>query len=129
MKLCIIDDNTSITNLFSKLAKIKGHDCIVSNDGRTGLSLLENGTFDAAVLDLAMPEFSGFDVVNSLEKNGKMDKQKILVLTSSSVSDDEIENLNKPGVKAFLKKPLKMVTLLSVLVSLNSSVDSNHSKL
>jgi len=120
MKLCIIDDNTSITNLFSKLAEIKGHDCIVANDGRTGLSLLENGTFDAAILDLAMPEFSGFDVVNSLEKNGKMDKQKILVLTSSSVSDDEIEDLKKHGVKAFLKKPVKMVTLLSVLESLNS---------
>ena len=68
MKLCIVDDNTSITNMFSKLAKIKGHDCVIANDGRTGLSLLENRTFDAIVLDLAMPEFSGFDVVNSLEK-------------------------------------------------------------
>jgi len=120
MKFCIIDDNTSITNLFSKLAKIKGHDCIIANDGRTGLSLLENGTFDAVILDLAMPEFSGIDVVNSLEKNGKMDKQKILVLTSSSVSDNEMENLKKHGVKAFLKKPVKMAALLSVLENLNS---------
>ncbi len=120
MKLCIIDDNTSITNMFSKLAKIKGHDCIIANDGRTGLSLLENTTFDATVLDLAMPEFSGFDVVNSLEKNGKMDKQKILVLTSSSVSEDEIEDLKKQGVKAFLKKPVKMAALLEVLENLKS---------
>jgi len=106
--------------MFSKLAKIKGHDCTIANDGRTGLSLLENGIFDAAILDLAMPEFSGFDVVNSLEKNGKMDKQKILVLTSSSVSDDEIENLKKHGVKAFLKKPVKMNALLEVLENLSS---------
>ena len=120
MKMCIIDDNTRITNMFAKLAKIKGHDCVIANDGRTGLSLLENGTYDVAILDLAMPEFSGIDVVSSLEKNGKMDKQKILVLTASSVSDDEIENLKKHGVKAFLKKPIKMVTLLSVLESLNS---------
>ena len=120
MKLCIIDDNTSITNMFAKLAKIKGHDCVIANDGRTGLSLLENGTYDVAILDLAMPEFSGIDVVNSLEKNGKMDKQKILVLTASSVSDDEIENLKKQGVKAFLKKPVKMNALLDVLENLNS---------
>jgi len=106
--------------MFSKLAKIKGHDCVIANDGRTGLSLLENGTFDATVLDLAMPEFSGFDVVNSLEKNGKIDKQKILVLTASSVSDDEIENLKKQGVKAFLKKPVKMNALLDVLENFNS---------
>jgi len=106
--------------MFSKLAKIKGHDCIIANDGRTGLSLLENGTFDAAVLDLAMPEFSGIDVVNSLVKNGKMDKQKILVLTASSVSDHDIENLKKQGVKAFLKKPVKMGALLDVLENLSS---------
>ena len=115
MKICIIDDNRSITNMLAKLAKIKGHDCVIANDGRTGLSLLENGTFDVAILDLAMPEFSGIDVVNSLVKNGKMDKQKILVLTASSVSDDDIENLKKQGVKAFLKKPVKMAALLDVL--------------
>ena len=120
MKLCIIDDNTRITNMFSKLAKIKGHDCVIANDGRTGLSLLENGTYDVAILDLAMPEFSGIDVVNSLEKNGKMDKQKIVVLTASSVSDDEIENLKKQGVKAVLKKPVKMAALLSVLKNIGN---------
>ena len=120
MKICIIDDNTSITNMFSKLAKIKGHDCIVANDGRTGLSLLENGTFDAAILDLAMPGFSGIDVINSLEKNDMMDKQKILVLTASSISDDEIENIKKIGVKEVLKKPVKLDVILTVLENINN---------
>ena len=120
MKMCIIDDNTRITNMFTKLAKIKGHDCVIANDGRTGLSLLENGTYDVAILDLAMPEFSGIDVVNSLKKNGKMDKQKILVLTASSINEDEIENLKKLGVKAVLKKPVKMNALLTVLQNFNS---------
>ena len=120
MKICIIDDNRSITNMLAKLAKIKGHDCVIANDGRTGLSLLENGTFDVAILDLAMPEFSGIDVVNSLEKNGKMDKQKIVVLTASSVSDNEIENMKMLGVKEVLKKPVKMDALLTVLESINN---------
>ena len=115
MKICIIDDNTSITNMFAKLAKIKGHDCVISNDGRTGLSLLENGTFDVAILDLAMPRFSGIDIINSLEKNGMMDKQKILILTASSISDNEIENIKKLGVKEVLKKPVKLNALLTIL--------------
>ena len=115
MKICIVDDNASITNMFAKLAKIKGHDCVTSNDGRTGLSLLENETFDVAILDLAMPRFSGIDIVNSLEKNGMMDKQKILVLTASSISDNEIENIKKLGVKEVLKKPVKLNALLTIL--------------
>lgn len=120
MKICIIDDNVSITNMFAKLAKIKGHDCVISNDGRTGLSLLENGTFDAAILDLAMPGFSGIDVINSLEKNDMMDKQKILVLTASSISDDEIENIKKIGVKEVLKKPVKLNALLTILENITT---------
>ncbi len=115
MKMCIIDDNVAIANMLAKLAKIKGHDCVIANDGRTGLSLLENGTFDVAILDLAMPELSGIDVINSLEKNGKMGKQKIVVLTASSISDDEVENIKKLGVKAILKKPVKMNALLTIL--------------
>ena len=101
--------------MFAKLAKIKGHDCVISNDGRTGLSLLENGTFDVAILDLAMPRFSGINIINSLEKNGMMDKQKILVLTASSISDNEIENIKKLGVKEVLKKPVKLNALLTIL--------------
>ena len=121
MKMCVIDDNAKITNMFAKLAKIKGHDCVISNDGRTGLSLLENETFDAVMLDLAMPGFSGIDVINSLEKNGMMDKQKILILTASSISDDDIENIKKLGVKAVLKKPVKLEELLTLLENIATS--------
>jgi len=120
MKMCIIDDNSSITKMFEKLAKIKGHDCVIANDGRAGLSLLENGTFDVVVLDLAMPEFSGMDIVKSLVKNDKMEKQNILVLTASSIAEDEIEFIKKLGVKTILKKPVKMDTLLTTLENISS---------
>ena len=121
MKICFIDDNVSITNMFAKLAKIKGHDCVTSNEGRAGLSLLENATFDVVVLDLAMPDFSGMDIIKSLEKDGKIYKQNILVLTASSISNDELENLKQHGVKEILKKPIKMNALLSVLENMCSS--------
>jgi len=120
MKMCIIDDNTSITNMFEKFARLKGHDCVISNEGRAGLSLLENGTFDIVILDLAMPEFTGMDIVQSLAKNNKMDKQNIVVLTASSISDDEIENIKKLGVKEILKKPVKMDALFTTLENMCS---------
>ena len=42
MKVCIIDDNTSITGMFSKLLKMEGHEVVIANGGRAGLALLEN---------------------------------------------------------------------------------------
>jgi len=91
MKVCIIDDNTSITGMFSKLLKMEGHEVVVANGGRTGLALLDNDTFDATILDISMPEFSGIDVVDALNESGRIKEQKIVILTASSSSQDEIK--------------------------------------
>lgn len=121
MKVCIIDDNTSITGMFSKLLKMEGHEVVVANGGRAGLSLLENDIFDATILDVSMPEFSGIDVVNSLKESGRINEQKIVILTASSVSNEELDSLKDKGVKEILKKPLQLDTLVSTLEAISKS--------
>ncbi len=121
MKVCIIDDNTSITGMFSKLLKMEGHEVVVANGGRAGLSLLENDTFDATILDVSMPEFSGIDVVDALKQSGRINEQKIVILTASSVSNEELETLKDKGVKEILKKPLQLDTLVSTLEAISKS--------
>ena len=120
MKILIIDDNESITNLFSKLAKMKGHECVVANDGKSGLSMLENQIYDATILDISMPEFSGIDVVNALAESGRIKEQNIVVLTASSSSNDELDVLVQKGVKLCLRKSMPVQTILSTLVELEN---------
>ncbi len=62
-----------------------------------------------------MPEFTGFDVINDLEKNGNMKKQNIIVLTASTITAEQKESLLKQGVKACLKKPVTPEVLLKML--------------
>ena len=68
----MIDDNQEITGPLSKFLTVKGHECTVLNDGRNGLTLLERDRFDVVILDLAMPKFSGYDIIDTLEKSGKL---------------------------------------------------------
>jgi len=91
---------------------IKGHLCSVVNDGKSALNLIEKNTFDAIVLDIAMPEFSGNDVIDALYKNGKMKHQNIITLTASSTSDDVESTLKSKGVRLCLKKPIDPDILL-----------------
>jgi DNA-binding response OmpR family regulator len=121
MRVCIIDDNTSITGMFSKLLKMDGHEITVANDGRAGLALLEKDTFDATILDISMPEFSGIDVVNALNESGRINEQKIVILTASSVSNEELDKLKIQGVKEILKKPLQLDTLVATLEKISKS--------
>ncbi len=112
MKILIIDDNKDITKMFSKYMTIKGHSCSVVNDGRSGLNLIENKTFDAIILDLAMPDFSGSDIVDALYKSGKIKNQNIVTLTASSISDEDESNMKSKGVSLCLKKPIDPDVLL-----------------
>ena len=121
MKVCIIDDNQSITGMFSKLLKMEGHEVVVANDGRSGLSLLENAHFDATILDISMPEFSGIDVVNALNESGKIKDQKIVILTASSTDNAELDKLKEKGVRQILKKPLQLDSLVATLETVSKS--------
>ena len=115
MKILLIDDNKDITTMLSKYLVLKGHSCSVSNNGHNGLNMITSNQYDAVLLDLAMPEFSGVDIVEELYKNGKIAKLNIVALTASSVSADREEHLKKMGVKAILKKPIDPDELLEYL--------------
>ncbi len=115
MKICIIDDNPSMTSLFSKALKLKGHECVTKNDGRSGLKLLENEKFDAVVCDFAMSEFTGLDVLKALNDSGKIKEHKIVILTGSPESTVHFEELKSLGAKEVLKKPIRTAELLTTL--------------
>lgn len=120
MKVLIIDDNISITTMLKQMLELEDHDVVVANNGRNGLTLIENGNFDTTILDLAMPEFSGLDVIDSLEKSGKINEAKIIVMTASLISDNELNELTKRGVLACLKKPVEPDILLSLLQNIST---------
>ena len=121
MKICIIDDNNSITGMFSRCLKMEGHEVVVANGGREGLALLDNDVFDVTILDISMPEFSGIDVVDALNESGRINEQKIVILTASSISNEELDKLKDKGVKEILKKPLQLDFLLEILEAIGKS--------
>ena len=113
--ILVIYKNDSLCKMFGTCLKKKGHDCTCVVDGRNGLSLIETGKFDVVLLGLALPEFSGYDIINVLEKNGKLRKSNIIILSVSQISQSEIEDLLKRGVYSYLKQPVKPEILLEIV--------------
>src|SRR5690349_13510162 len=99
MKVLLIDDNKSTTKMISLYFKMKGHDCVIANEGRVGLSLIMQEKFDIILLDIAMPDFTGIDVLNELNNNGKINGTNIIVYTASAIRNDEINDLLKRGAR------------------------------
>jgi two-component system OmpR family response regulator len=115
MKILGIDDNTDINELLDTVLNGSGHEFIYVKSGTEGLRLIREKKFDIVLLDVAMPEFSGFDVISSLLKEGLLTKQKIILFTASSVLDSEIEGLIKKGIHSCIRKPVDVDFLLEKL--------------
>ena len=111
MKILAIDDNKDIITLLNMALKAFGHEVTTSLEAKEGLDKIRQNQYDVVLLDLAMPNFSGTDVIDALEKDGLINKSKIILFTASSITDNEIEKLLKRGVSGCIKKPIEVEIL------------------
>jgi len=120
MKILIIDDIQSIRDVLSKMLKLEGHETVTAEGGQEGLDMIESDIFDAVLLDLQMPGFSGLQVIDSLEMTGNIRLNKIIVMTASAITSTELNALHNKGVYMWLRKPIDGDELGSILRSISS---------
>lgn len=115
MRILIIDDSHDITDLLVKVLSTVGHEVVSAESGREGLEMIlsspPNGNFDLIFLDIAMPDFSGLDVIDRLVESGKMKENTVVLFTASSITDAEVAELIKKGIHSCLRKPVRIETL------------------
>ncbi len=111
MNILIIDDNKDITDAISLFAESIGHSCVVSNDGKEGCNMAKNENFDLILLDIAMPEFSGYDVLNTLKNDSNFDMKKIVVITASNLDNLQAEKIELLGISKLVRKPMSLDSL------------------
>ena len=115
MKLLVVDDSKDITDVLMVYCESKGVECTVVNAGNDGLEVIRNNSnFDLILLDLAMPEFSGLDVIQTLKNENLLERRNIVVFTASS--DRKVfEETERSGVKAIFKKPFSVDDLTALI--------------
>jgi len=111
--ILIIDDNEQITKMISSFLDMMNHECIVANDGKEGLELIKTKQFDSIILDLSMPEFDGYEILESLKKEDPSLISKIIILTASNIPIETIRQFKDLGVASCLQKPVDIDQLLS----------------
>lgn len=116
MKVLVVDDNEDITNLLEMVFTGKGHECAKSNNGKDGLEMILAQKYDIILLDMAMPEYTGIQVINKLKELGKLSEQKIIIFTASSATESELNKiLDNEGVCKCVRKPIKTKQLLEIV--------------
>jgi len=120
LNVLIIDDNEQITKMISSFLDMSNHDCTVVNEGKEGLELIKTKQYDSIVLDLAMPEFDGYEILNTLQSEDPSQLRKIIILTASTVPIETVRKFKELGVSACLQKPVDIDQLLSRITDATS---------
>ena len=120
MKILAIDDEQDLLDLLKVFLTSEGHEYLGVPTGQEGLKKIKDEKFDLVILDLAMPDFSGEDVIDALVKDGLMGKQKVVIFTASSATEKEYGPLLEKGISEIIKKPLDFDILLEHIKKIES---------
>jgi DNA-binding response OmpR family regulator len=113
VKILGIDDNEEINKLFQIAFISSGHEYDYTLSSREGLRLIRENRYDLVLLDLAMPDFSGKDLLESLHREGLSGKQKIIIVTASATIDKDLDQFKDIGVSDCIRKPVDLDFLLA----------------
>ena len=115
-RVLVVDDSAGVRQLIAATLSGRGFDVEVAESARLALLAISGGTFDALVVDYAMPRSSGVDLVRALRASNL---RIPIVMVSGVASPDEQAAAWEAGVDAYLdKSDLRLGALVSTLRSL-----------
>jgi adenylate cyclase len=109
-RLLVADDNKVNRLLLARSLELQGHSVVLAENGRVALETLRREPFDLLLLDIAMPEMDGLQVLEQLKADLKLRDLPVIV-TSAIEELDKVVRCIELGAEDYLHKPVNPVLL------------------
>ena len=109
IKILLVDDEKDFTEVLSERMEARGFIVEIADSGPIAINKVKEKLYDAIILDLAMPEMNGIDVLKILLKENP--DLQIIFLTGHATLEKGIEAV-KLGAVDFMEKPVDIDKLL-----------------
>jgi len=127
VNILVVEDEARIAGFVRRGLEGEGYSVTVEEDGRNGLDAALRGGFDLVLLDLALPELSGEEVLAGLRE--RQPTLPVIVVTAKDAISDRVSNL-EAGADDYLIKPFSFAELLArIQVRLRNSESGSRSTL
>jgi signal transduction histidine kinase/DNA-binding response OmpR family regulator len=99
----VIDDDTNIVELTTAILRNEGYTVLTAFGGHEGIDKAIEHIPDVIILDLMMPDLTGFEVIEALQKQDETKNIPILIYTSKDLSPAEQELLHRSALAVIAK--------------------------
>ena len=123
-KILLIDDSIFFRGQL-KLSLSRDYDVIEAGTGAEGLDLVKSEKPDLVLLDIVLPDYSGFELCRILRESESNNLMPIIMITSQDAQEDVLIGLEL-GADDYVKKPFNERELLSRIKNIFRRIDRNR---
>ncbi|SDF79058.1 PAS domain S-box-containing protein [Methanolobus vulcani] len=127
-KALVIDDDPMVVEMISEMIRSFGYDVITAGSGQEGINKAFETHPDVLIVDLMMPDVSGFDVISTLKSDSRTINIPLIVCTAKDMEAYEVDYLNSNAFSILQKGKFSKEDLLGILGKLEKTSDNvDHS--
>ncbi len=115
MRILVVEDDRHLALALSRILEDNGYEVDVVYDGCDGINYGSTDIYDVIILDVMLPQFDGFSVVQELRRNHI--HTPVLLLTAKDEIKDKINGLDS-GADDYMTKPFSPAELMAHLRAL-----------
>jgi PAS domain S-box-containing protein len=118
IRLLIVDDNVATRYALRRRLERHGYEVLEAGTGGEGLALIDSEALDALILDVNLPDMSGFDIVRKLRADTRTALLPVIHVSAASIQTGDIITGLDAGADAYLIHPVDPDVLLATLRTL-----------
>ena len=101
-RILYVEDNEDTAEAVKIILTAAGYQTDTANEGKSGMAKAMAESYDLILLDIMLPDMSGWDIFEKLKKKIST---KYAFLSAIPVSSERIDELRKNGVSDYIMKP------------------------
>jgi CheY-like chemotaxis protein len=111
-RILIVDDNSDAADSLAMLLNLAGHAAEAVYTARDALSRVSSAAFDAVLLDIGLPDMSGFEVASQIRA---VNPDILIIALTGYAQAEDVRRSRAAGFDAHLAKPVDVQVLMNAL--------------